>query len=330
MKKIRWGIIATGAIASKFAQACRFECDRSGISELYAVASRDEVKSLNFANTWNIPVSYASYEELLADPEVDVVYIATPHSMHAPLSYSALQSGKAVLCEKPVSLQRDELEPVIALARQKKLFFMEAMWMKFNPSFQTALKWALSGKIGFLRYIRSDFCFSAQFNPVDRLFDPALGGGALLDVGIYPVTLAHMFSGGKKPSSISAIMRNGPTGVDIWNKAVLSWDSGVFADLSSSISIHGGAALRSALIVGEQGSILLPDFWMAQRAVLLNTEGLELAVAEAPFECNGYEYEIREVEHCLLGGKIESSVQTWSDSIMVMEILDQIRKVAAT
>ncbi len=330
MKKIRWGIIATGTIASKFAEACRFECERSGISELYAVASRDEVKSLNFAHAWDIPVSYSSYEELLTDPQVDVVYIATPHSLHAPLSWAALHSGKAVLCEKPVSLNCEEILPVLDYARQENRFFMEAMWMKFNPSFRTALKWALSGRIGFLRYIRADFCFSAQFNPAGRLFDPALGGGALLDVGIYPVTLAHMFSGGKKPSTVSAVLRNGPTGVDVWNKAVLSWESGVFADLSSSISIQGVESLRSALVVGERGSILLPDFWMAQKAVLLNPDGSPSEVFEAPFECNGYEYEIREVERCLYEGKAESSVQTWADSIMVMEILDEIRKVAPT
>lgn len=330
MKIIRWGIIATGGIAAKFAEALNYESKRTGLSELAAVASRDAGKALEFAHTWDIPVSYASYEELFLDPDIDVVYIATPHSLHAPLSWSALHAGKAVLCEKPVSLHAEELLPVIELAKQKKLFFMEAMWMKFNPSFRKALKWAVSGKIGFLRYIRADFCFSAQFNPAGRLFDPALGGGALLDVGIYPVTLAYMFAGKAKPLSLNAIFRNGVTGVDLWNKIVMAWDSGLYADLSSSISIQGVDALRTAIIAGDRASIVLPDFWMAQKAILLDTDGKTIEVFEFPFECNGYEYEIREVEQCILQDKAESSVQSWADSIKVMELLDTIRKVALT
>jgi dihydrodiol dehydrogenase / D-xylose 1-dehydrogenase (NADP) len=328
VKIIRWGIISTGNIASQFAKACAFESSRTGKSVLSAVASRNAEKAAEFALKWNIARSYASYEALFADPDIDAVYIGTPHNSHAELSIQALNTGKAVLCEKPVSLTLEELLPVVETARKQNVFFMEAMWMKFNPSFRKALSWAEEGRIGKVQYIRSDFFLNSTFNPEGRLYNPALGGGALLDVGIYPVTCAAMFAGRQTPERISSIIHPASTGVDLYTKAHLTWDSGVFADLSSAINLPGIEPLRSAVIMGESGSIVLPFFWMAQNAYILDNQGTEIESFKAPFECNGYEYEIREVESCLLEGNTESSVQTWADSIMVMDILDTIRMVA--
>lgn len=328
MTPVRWGIIATGNIASKFAEACSFESKRTGKSAVVAVASRDGKKAAEFAAKWHIERAYGSYEELFSDSTIDAVYIATPHNLHALLSIAALKAGKAVLCEKPVSLTAAEFLPVIETARREKKFFMEAMWMKFNPSFRKALSWIGEGRIGEIKYLRADFFLNAPFNPSARLFNPELGGGALLDVGIYPVTCAVVASGGSKPDYLASIMHTGSTGVDLFNKAHLVWNSGFTADVSSAINLQGLEEMRSAVIIGETGSIILPFFWMAQETVLLDAQGNETINFKAPFDCNGYEYEIREVESCLIDGKIESSVQTWADSIMVMGILDDIRKVS--
>ncbi len=329
MKTIRWGIIATGNIASKFALALNYEASRSNSVRLAAVASRDAAKSARFAEQWGCARSYGSYAELFADPEVDAVYIATPNNLHVELSIAALKSGKAVLCEKPVSLDASSLLPVIETARQEKRFYMEAMWMKCNLSFQKAMSWIQEGKIGAPRYLRADFFLDSPFNPESRLYNPVLGGGALLDLGIYPVTCAHAAAGKIKPDAVSSIIKNAPTGVDSYNSSHLVWKSGFTADLSSSINLQGIKESRSAFIIGESGSIVLPYFWMAEEAILMGSDGAVLEHVKKPFECNGYEYEIREASLCIESGATESPVQTWADSIMVMEILDQIRTVAA-
>lgn len=328
MGTIRWGIIATGGIAGKFAEACKHESKRTGKSVLAAVASRDSGKASAFANSWDIPASYGSYESLFSDPNIDAVYIATPHNSHAELSLAALRAGKAVLCEKPVSLTAAEFYPVVEAARTAKRFFMEAMWMKFNPSFLKALEWAQTGRIGKLKFLRADFCLDSPYNPAGRLYNPALGGGAILDVGIYPITCALMFGGKRKPESFSSYMKRLDNGVDLYDKFRFAYPGDLEMDLSCAINLQGLEELRSAVIVGETGSIVLPLFWMAQEARLLDLAGTVTERFEAPFECNGYEYEIREVERCLASGKTESAVQTWGDSIMVMELMDALRAAA--
>lgn len=327
---IRWGIIATGWIADKFAEACQFEAKRSGKSVLQAVASRNEGKAREFAGKWGIPRAYGSYEALLADPDISVVYIATPHHLHAQLSIEALRAGKAVLCEKPVSISARDFYPVVRTAGECGRFFMEAMWMKFNPSFNKMLSWIDEGRIGALRHLRSDFFLDTPYDPKGRYYSRELGGGALLDVGIYPVTCAVMVAGKKKPGRLQSSLKLSDTGVDLYDKISMEWDSGLCADLSSAINLLGIEAFRSAAVVGDKGAILLPFFWMAQEAVLLDHGGNASETFRAPFECNGYEYEIREVESCLEKGLTESPVQTWADSIMVMELLDQIRESPKT
>ncbi len=328
MGMVRWGIVATGGIARKFAEACAFESKRSGKSVLSAVASRNSAKAAAFASEWGIPASYGSYEALFADPKIDAVYIATPHNLHAELSIAALKAGKAVLCEKPVSVQAKDFYPVIETARAEKRFFMEAMWTKFNPSFLKALEWANAGRIGKMKFLRADFCLDAPYDPASRLYDPRLGGGAILDVGIYPITCALMFAGKRPPESFSSYMKRLDTGVDVYDKFLFSYPGGVEMDLSCSIALSGLEALRSAVIVGDKGSIALPYFWMAQQVTWFDAEGNARETHSAPFDCNGYEYEIREVESCLAAGKTESAIQTWADSIMVMELMDALRAAA--
>lgn len=328
MNKVRWGIVATGGIARKFAAACVSESRRSGKSVLAGVASRDSAKASAFAAEWGIPASYGSYEGLFSDPGIDAVYIATPHNSHAELSVAALKAGKAVLCEKPVSLAAKDFYPVVETARAEGRFFMEAMWTKFNPSFCRALEWAESGRIGKMKYLRADFCLDAPYNPESRLYNPVLGGGALLDVGIYPVTCAVMFGGKRKPDSFSSYMKRMDNGVDLYDKFLFSYPGGVEMDLSAAIMLQGLEELRSTVIVGDAGSIVLPYFWMAQEVTLYDAQGNLQETRAEPFDCNGYEYEIREVEACLAAGKTESAVQTWADSIMVMELMDALRAAA--
>lgn len=327
---VQWGIVATGGIAAKFAQACNFESNRSGKSIIAAVASRSLDKALDFAQKWSIPRAYGSYEELFADPLITAVYIATPHSSHPELSIQALKAGKAVLCEKPVAITLKDFLPVIQTARECKLFFMEAMWMKFNPCFQKMLSWIQEGRIGRVKYLRSDFFLDAPFNPAGRYYNPALGGGALLDVGIYPVTCAVMVGGRRKPQSIDSWMRFAQTGVDLYGKVRMVWDDALVADLASSIDLQGLDQMRSAVVIGETGSIMLPLFWMANEASLVGQDGSVIERFTHPFPCNGYEFEIREVERCIAQGLNESPVQTWADSIMVMELLDTITEQAKT
>jgi dihydrodiol dehydrogenase / D-xylose 1-dehydrogenase (NADP) len=335
MKTVRWGIVATGWIADKFAEACAYEAKRGGKSVLAAVASRDAAKAAEFARARGIPRSFGSYERLIADPGIDAVYVATPHNLHVELSVAALRHGKAVLCEKPVAITGKEFAPVVDLARSEGLFFMEAMWMSFNPSVRRALEWVAAGRIGAVKYVKADFFLESPFNPTARLWDPALGGGALLDVGIYPVTFACQVARAalavpalKRPDAVHSLVRRAPTGVDSFDRVLLRWDNGPVADLSCAIDLAGIPQNRSALVVGENGSIELPLFWMAQEARLLDRDGKIVERVESPFECNGYEYEIREAERSILCSETESPVQTWADSCMVMELLDTIRTVA--
>lgn len=330
-RPIRWGIVATGGIAEKFCEALLFEISRTGNSSLHAVASRSKAKAEAFATAHlstraqGMPRAYGSYEELFADPAVDIVYIATPHNLHAALSIQALEAGKAVLCEKPVSLAAKEFGPVVEAARRSKCFFMEAMWMRFNPAVNHALDWVRDGRLGDLRYLRCDFFLNAPYDPASRLFDPALGGGALLDVGIYPVTAAYLFAGNKKPERLDASFDRDGAGVDYYNRMELRFASGLLAELSSAIQLHGFDETRTLLVLGEKAAMVLPHFFMAQEARLLDGEGRLLEHFAAPFDCNGYEYEIREVERCLAAGLVESPLQTLEDSVRVMEILDEAR-----
>lgn len=330
-RPLRWGIVATGGIAEKFCEALQFETKRTGKSVLHAVASRSKAKAAAFiaehapASAHGTAQAYGSYEELFADPAVDIVYIATPHNLHAALSIQAMEAGKAVLCEKPVSLGAKEFTPVVEVAKRSKLFFMEAMWMRFNPAFNHALDWVRDGRLGDLRYLRCDFFLNAPYDPASRLFDPALGGGALLDVGIYPVTAAYLFAGNHKPERLDASFDRDGAGVDYYNRMELRFASGLLAELSSAIQLHGFDETRTLLVLGEKEALVLPHFFMAQEARLLAGDGTLLEHFKAPFDCNGYEYEIREVERCLAAGLAESPLQRLDDSVRVMEILDEAR-----
>ncbi len=329
MKEVNWAIMAPGNIATKFATALK------GVesAKLYSVASRNPRKAAEFANQFTFEKSAASYADLVADPKVDVVYIASPHSLHAEQSILCLQAGKAVLCEKPMTVNTPEAEAVFSLAKKKHLFFMEAVWTRFMPTLQKVRSWIEEGRIGQVEMVQANFGFCFPFEASHRLYDKALAGGALLDLGIYPITFAQWVMQ-QAPNDISAIGQIGQSGVDEKNAVLLHYPSGGIAVLNSSITTETS---NEAWIFGSKGKIKIPQFWQCQQATLFerknrgfegkNRDNNEItSLFEAPHRINGYEYEIEEVHRCLSERLIESPIMPWDQSITTMQIMDEVRQ----
>lgn len=318
MKKIRWGIIGLGNIANKFAQAITKMTD----CELYGVSSRSKEKSIEFGKNYGVSIEkcYGTYEELINDEKIDAIYIAVPHTFHKDLSILCLQNKKAVLCEKPVTINKLELEEVIKTAKENKTFFMEAMKTRFLPVHLKVIELIKNGEIGEVKLLQGDFGFSAPFDEKSRLFDKNLGGGSLLDVGIYCLSYATYILG-NEVKSIKAYGNIGKTAVDEDVSMILAYEDGAIAQLYSSISLN---SKRDANIIGTKGIITVPRFSNGEKLIL--TKGNTIEEMNFPFEINGFEYEIEEVNKCLRNNKLESEIMSWDDSLKVMEILDMVRR----
>lgn len=223
MTRTRWGIIGTGNIASQFARGLALLDD----AELVAVGSRTAESAHEFGERFGARTRHASYADLASDPDVDAVYIATPHPLHLENTLLGLEAGKAVLCERPFAINAHQAEVMIATARKRGVFLMEAMWTRFLPHMVRLREIVASGAIGELRMLQADFGFRTSFNPQGRLFDPALGGGALLDVGIYPISLASMLLG--TPTRVTSMAHLGATGVDEQSAIILGYGGGQLA-----------------------------------------------------------------------------------------------------
>lgn len=314
-KPIRWGILGTGSIANTFATALASLDD----AVVQAVGSRTQAGAEAFGDAHGIPNRHASYEALAADPEVDVIYIATLNSLHPENSILCLNHGKAVLCEKPFTICRAQAEAVLAVARERKVFIMEAMWTRFMPALQHALRWIEDGSIGEVRMVQANFGFRYDAAP---LFDLDLGGGSLLDVGIYPLTLAHM-AFRQQPSQIRGLATLGRGGVDEQAAWVLGYDGGGLALMGSAIQTK---TPYDGYIMGTAGMITLHDsFWNATRVSLARPE--EPIVMETfPHHCNGYEYEAREVHRCLREGRLESEIMPHQTTLDILDTMDHIRR----
>jgi predicted dehydrogenase/ribonuclease HI len=346
---INWAIIAPGHIAEKYAKALFELAQTDNTISCYAVASRTADKAAHFAQQWGFQKSYGSYDDLLADNAVDAVYIASPHPFHVDLSIKALQAGKQVICEKPAAVNAESLQNVINFAHEKKLFYMEAMWMAFNPCIIDVLTWIRLGKIGTVLHTDCRFCFRNSYQAESRLFNPNLAGGALLDVGIYPLTFAMMtskaaedyskdrpgiFSGNistvTEPRRIVSSARIAG-GIDLWNSAELLFASGMTASLQSAVDMEPADSPKDAYIYGTKGYIRIPQFWMAQEAELFiykaNNGGEAVSTEKTthPFSINGYEYEIKEASRCILSGKTESSLHPSSAALSVCKVMDTFR-----
>lgn len=315
-KKLKWGILGTGWIAEQFTKDLVHVTNGQG----FAVGSRTQEKADDFAKRHGLPRAYGSYEQVLKDPEIDVVYVATPHPQHHDNVIAALRAGKAVLCEKPFTVNSSELEEMIKLAAKKGLFLMEAMWTRFLPAIVKTRQWIKDGRIGEIKLLKAEFGFCADWNPEGRLFNPQLGGGALLDAGIYPVSFASMIFG-THPVRIHSAVQLGKTGVDEQFSVLLDYGVG------RSASLHGATRLNmnnDAHIYGTKGMIHVPSFLNA-RTASLRVEGAEEEVFTDDRISIGYAFEAQEVGECLLRGDKESSHISLEESLSIMGLLDQLR-----
>lgn len=321
-KPTRWGILACGRIAEKFAE----DLSRLSDGQLLAVASRDIEKARIFAAKHGAPLALGKYEELAAHPNVDAIYIASPHAMHPEHTLLCLSHNKPVLCEKAFAIHRGQAAEMTATARARGVLLMEALWSKFLPHYQLVMNLVKSGQLGRIRHLRADFGFIPSTPVPARLLDPALGGGTMLDIGIYNVFFAMSVLG--KPDKIEASMTPSPTGIDLECAVTFHYASGATAQLFSSFLSN---LATEADIAGEQGRIHLTTRFYEPSAQVEWYPGRPdtkqvLEVAREPGW--GYQHEIRHFQECLRLGLTESPVMTHQDTLDLLEVLDEIRKIA--
>ena len=311
-----WAILGCGRIARKFSSDLKLLPN----ARLYAAAAREYSRAAEFARENSYEKAYGSYEEMLADPEVDIVYVATPHSHHHAHVLMCLQAGKAVLNEKAFALNLAEAQEMVDLARSKGLFLMEAFWTRFQPSFLKALEILNSGDLGKLKVVRSDFAFNAPKDPEKRLYNVELGGGSLLDIGIYPVFAALTALG--IPRRIKALASFAGTGAEESIAMVFQYPGGELASLYSSLATYSFVTTEYNC---ERGSILLARRWMAPTTVTVWREGNQEDTYSFETQGFGYQHEATHVMACLDSGKTESDLMPLDFTLSMMETLDRIR-----
>jgi len=320
MDKIyKWGIIGPGKIAQKFAAALALVPNAT----LHAVASRDIEKARQFAGTYKAPVFYGNYEALADNDETDAVYIATPHSFHHAHVLLCLQKKKAVLCEKPMSVNYTSTVEMVAAARQNKTFLMEAMWSRFLPIIDKTLQLIKEGSIGELKYLRADFGFAAPFDAGSRLYDLKLGGGSLLDVGVYPLFLALLIMG--KPDEIKSFAQLAKTGADETTNALLYYKNGMMASILSSIVAQTPI---TAEITGTEGTIILDRPWYKGTVLHVRKKDTITQTFSLPYGDNGFEFQVQEVQNCLQKKMTESPLLPLDFSLLMSSVADEIGKTS--
>ena len=314
-ERLAWGVAATGRIALEVGAVIRDHPDM----HVAAVGSRDLARAQVAARELGAPAAHGSYAELVEDPAVQAVYVATPHTGHAEVVEAALAAGKPVLCEKPLTASLAETERLVALAQRSGTFLMEAMWMRFNPLVQRLAAVAASGELGELRSLRAAFGFSADPDPAGRLWDPALGGGALLDLGIYPVSLARLLLG--TPTELTVAGSLGPTGVDAESTLALGFEGGARALLDCSLlaDLPG-----TALLVGSAGWAELSRPFHAPTRLVLQT-GDEPVEHLLDGSRAGFVGELEEVARCRAEGRTQSDVVSLEETVATMRVLEQAR-----
>jgi len=315
-ERVGWGILGTGRIAVKFAADLR----HAPGALLAAVGSRNPETAEAFGRRFRIPHRHASYAALVNDPDVDVVYVSTPHSLHADNARLALEAGKGVLCEKPFTLNARQAYELIALARLRGLFLMEAMWTRLLPAAVLLRRMLADGILGDVRLLAADFGLQFDFDPASRLFAPELGGGALLDLGVYPVSLASMIFG--PPASIASLATIGETGVDDQSGIVFRYPQGQIACLYTAMGV---TTPTEATLVGTRGRLRLHAPIYCPEQMTLTLTGRKDRLIERRLNGNGLHYQAVEVMRCLRGGKLESEIMPLDESLAVMETLDAIR-----
>ncbi len=314
---IKWGILGTGNIAGKFATGLKALPD----AQLVAVGSRSQSTADAFGDEFDVPERYSSYEGLAGADSVDVVYVSTPHVFHKDNSILCLKAGKAVLCEKPFAINASEVRDIVKVAREQRCFLMEAMWTRFIPATVRLREWLKEGVIGDLRMFQGSFGFRAQWNPESRLLDPALGGGALLDLGVYPISFASMLFGAQ-PADICSQVLIGETGVDEQSAFVFKYDGGGLASLACGIQAQ---TPTDGFIMGSEAMIKVHGpFWRSE-CLSLSVHGKNDTVLNIPHESNGYNYQAAAVMECLRHGKLECGIMPLDESIAILETMDRVR-----
>jgi predicted dehydrogenase len=314
--KVRWGILGTGKIAKAFATALKDTPD----AQLAGVGSRNQDSAEWFTREFG-GTAYGSYEDLVRAGDVDLVYVGTPHPVHYENVRMALDAGKGVLCEKAFTVNRQQAEELVRFAREKNLFLMEAMWTRFLPALAEVRRIVDSGEIGTVRQLHADLGFKADVGPEHRLLNPALGGGALLDMGVYVLSIAMALLG--PVDSVLAQADFGPTGVDEQTGILLRHRGGGMSVCSCSLR----ARLPSELtIAGERGHVRMNSmFHRAQTVTVVRADGIARTVP-TPFLGNGYVHEAIEAQRCWQAGLIESPGMTHEDTLALMGVMDEVRR----
>ncbi len=331
---LRWAIVGPGRIAHKFAQAVQALPD----ARLVAVHGHNAGRAAAFADQWQPAAKTASelmvmptLDALVNCPDVDAVYVATPHSHHGEAVLAALLAGKPVLCEKSLVASAALAEPLLALARARQVFLMEALWTRFLPLYGQVGAWLRAGTIGPLRAVHSSFCFAPPFDATSRLFDPARAGGALLDIGVYNLSVLRWVlqqatgrapGASLEPESWHIGGQLAPTGVDLNVAGLLGFADGVSASFRCALDSRSANALH---IEGRDGHIVLPhNFWQATHAELHRADE-SVQLAHAPFVINGFEGQIEEATRCIRAGLLESPVMPLAETLATLRWMDRMR-----
>lgn len=316
-RTVTWGILGTGDIARQMAEDLRLVPR----AELRAVASRTALRAESFGDHHGIPVRYGDYQSLAEDPSIDVVYVATPHTRHCEDTLLCLEAGKGVLCEKPLAMNRQQVDRMVATAQETGGFLMEAFWTAFFPAIRSLRNHIARGEIGVPREVKATFSYPAAPDPTSRIFDPALGGGALLDIGIYTVAFADMIFG-REPRSIQSEWRTASTGVDMAASLSLDYGEDQHATLDFSLD---SAPVQGATVIGDEGVIEIPHQFSQPDHYIVTTDGQSLT---RRYERKGYGYhlEAQAVTDCILTGQTQCAIVPWSMSQRVIKTLDRVRE----
>ncbi|MBE0654237.1 MAG: Gfo/Idh/MocA family oxidoreductase [Bacteroidales bacterium] len=319
MKTYHWGILGLGSIAHKFATALA----ATERGKLISVGSRSAEKAKSFGEQYGAESFYGNYEQLIKDENVEIIYIATPHPLHYEYTRKCLEAGKHVLCEKPITINSAQFEELKDLAASKKLFYMDALWTRFLPHIEKMLEYIQNKRLGEIIAISADFGIKPPRNPVGRLFNPELGGGSILDIGIYPIFLSLLILGYPDEISVSSLI--GDTGVDETCGILFRYNSGAIASLFSTFLANTKTA---AEIAGTEGRIELHRKFFAPTSLTFIPESGEKEVYSFSIKSNGYEFEAEEVMRCLDDGMTESPRLSLKFTSELMRLLDEVRMKA--
>jgi predicted dehydrogenase len=314
--RVRWGLIGPGRIAHTFARDTALTAN----AELVAVAARDGDRAREFAATYGAKHAHEGYQALYENPEVDAVYVATPHSFHLQNCSDAMRQGKAVLCEKPLVISPDECQQLIAVAAETGAYLMEGMWTWFLPAIRRALEWYTQGRIGQLLHVKADFGYPLGYHEDLREYDARVGGGAVLEMGIYPVAIARLFTG-RGPASVQLSGRRAANGVE--DDVTMIFDYG---DCMATLGTSFRCKLpNQACIIGTEGFISIPDFWRAERCSLFHLDE-RVDHFEDGRDSLGFDYQIAAASQDILAGKTGSGVIPLATSLALQQDMWAIRE----